>query len=54
MGLEDELKVLLNKHSRENASHTPDFILAQALVKFLEALEVVVNMREEWYGRSPK
>lgn len=52
--LEFELKVLLNRASRENASNTPDFILAQYLMGCLEAFEVAVQQRDTWYGRDAR
>lgn len=49
--LGDEITELLNKHSRENASDTPDFILAEYLLGCLEAFELAVSRRESWHGR---
>lgn len=49
-----ELEQLLNRHSQENASNTPDFILANYLNNCLDAFNVAVARREEWYGRTPK
>ncbi len=46
------LEKLLNAHSRENASNTPDFILAQYLLACLAAWNRGVQQRETWYGRS--
>lgn len=46
-----ELQHLINRHSQENASNTPDFILAQYLVSCLLALNLAVQQRETWYGR---
>lgn len=46
----DEIKSVLNKHSRENASNTPDFILADYLQACLEAFEFATVQRESWYG----
>lgn len=45
-----ELANLLNRHSRENASNTPDWVLAEYLVGCLENFETFVNKREKWYG----
>jgi hypothetical protein len=42
----------INCESRENASNTPDFILASYLVQCLESYEAAVNAREKWYGRD--
>lgn len=45
-----ELEALLNKHSMENGSDTPDFILAEYLVQCLEVFDGIVKKRKEWYG----
>ena len=45
---------ILNRASRETASDTPDFILAEHMVQSLEAFENGVRCREEWYGRAVK
>ncbi len=50
--LRTELVVLLNRHSRENESNSPDFVLAQFLLDSLEAFDCAVRVREAWYGRS--
>lgn len=42
----------INCESRENASNTPDFILASYLMACLETFEAAVNARERWYGRT--
>jgi hypothetical protein len=52
MDFEKELKELINKHSMENGSDTPDFILAMFLKKCLEAWNESVTNREKWYGRA--
>ena len=49
-----ELEHLINKHSLENDSDTPDFILAEYLNDCLIAFNKAVNRREEWYGRERK
>ena len=51
---ERELKILINRHSMENESNTPDFILAQYLRGCLEVFNAVVQQREKWYGRDPR
>lgn len=48
--LKEELQHLLNRHSRENASNTPDFILANFMLAALEAGEKLIAERENWYG----
>ncbi len=49
---EQELEELLNKHSQENASDTPDFILAKYLSDCLAVFNAAVQQRERWYGRA--
>ena len=47
-----ELERLINSHSMENGSDTPDFILADFLGTCLEAFDKAVQSREQWYGRN--
>jgi hypothetical protein len=49
-----QLQTLLNKHSRENESNTPDFILAAYLLDCLEAFDNAVAKRERWYDTGVK
>ena len=49
---EVELRSFLNRHSMENSSNTPDFILAEYLMKCLEAFNETSVAREKWYGHS--
>jgi len=49
MTLKEELQHLLNKCCAENASNTPDFILAEYLYDCLKAFEKASNAREKWY-----
>jgi len=49
-----ELISLINKHSRENASDTPDFILAEYLMNCLVAFESATNRRTAWYDVGKK
>lgn len=49
-----ELKRLLNCHSAEQPSNTPDFLLAEFLTDCLDAFDRTVATRERWYGREPK
>ncbi len=46
-----ELENLINKHSIEGGSNTPDFILAEYLKQCLETFDMCARRREEWYGR---
>jgi hypothetical protein len=49
--LEHELKKLLNAHSAENASDTPDFILARYVTDCLDSYARATKERDRW--RSP-
>lgn len=49
---EDELTALLNSHSLENASGTPDFILAKFMAGCLELFNTAVRLRANWYECS--
>lgn len=52
--LTDKIREVLNCHCAENDSNTPDFVLAQYLMKCLEAFNIAVQQREGWYGRDPR
>ena len=43
-----DLGGLINYHSKENASDTPDFILARFLTDCLEAFDRTIKSRTEW------
>jgi hypothetical protein len=47
----NELERLINCHSVENGSNTPDFMLADYLMRCLENYEQTIDAREKWYGR---
>ena len=49
---EEELRGLLNKYSEENASDTPDYILAKYITQCLAAFNLAVGQREIFYGRG--
>ena len=49
-----ELKQLINRHSIENGSNTPDYILAEYLMSCLAAFEATTYLRERWYGGQLK
>lgn len=49
---EQELEYIINKHSLENASNTPDFILAGYLMACLRAWNIHINKRSEWMGNK--
>ena len=48
--LEGDLSDLINCECRENDSNTPDFLLAEFMVKCLDAFELAINKREVWLG----
>lgn len=47
----EELKQLINRHSMENGSNTPDHLLADFLSSSLEAFDRAVVGRDHWYGK---
>lgn len=44
------LEQLINAHSMENGSDTPDFILAEYLNNCLKVFDHAVHARSRWYG----
>jgi hypothetical protein len=48
----DCLKSLINKHSIENDSDTPDYILAEYLKQCLNTFGMCVRRRDKHYGFS--
>ena len=51
--LAQDLARVLNQHSMENASNTPDFLLAEYLERCLAAAEILINRRDAWHGVTP-
>ena len=49
---QNDLENLINCHSLEGGSDTPDFILARYLRGCLDNFDLVLRQREEWYGRT--
>jgi hypothetical protein len=47
-----ELTDLINHHSLENASNTPDFILAKYLADCLSAFNQATRERSDWYKQD--
>ena len=47
-----ELMGVINKHSKENGSNTPDFILANYLIECLRNFDKTTRLRNEWYGEK--
>jgi hypothetical protein len=54
MTLTEELMAILNKHSREDASNTPDYVLAGFLMNVLQAFEEGIVCRDRFYEWNPK
>lgn len=50
---EKELGSLINKHSLENESDTPDYILAAYIRQCLIIFSVAVKQRDKWFGFIP-
>jgi hypothetical protein len=50
--LRKEIENAINRCCAENASNTPDFILAEFLIGCLAAFDTAVQQRETWYGRD--
>lgn len=47
---EQELSALINRHSKENESNTPDFILAQYISGCFDVFNNAVRDRDKWHG----
>ena len=45
-----ELQSLLNRHSQEGHSNTPDFLLAEFITQCVTAFNKAVRARDGWYG----
>lgn len=50
----DEFRSTINRHSLENDSNTPDWMLADYLIACLDAWNDTTAARERWHGREPK
>lgn len=50
--LQEEIRAALNRASAENASGTPDHILAGFLLEQLELFNRTVRARAEWRGET--
>jgi hypothetical protein len=48
----EELRALINRHSVENYSDTPDFILVQFIQNVLIDYAHAVKARDKWYGEE--
>ena len=45
-----ELKTLLNQHCIENECSMPDFLLAEMIVNFIQAIGPSVKKTLDWHG----
>jgi hypothetical protein len=54
MTLLEELKSVINRHSLENNSNTPDYILASYLLQCLNAFTQATKARDEWFRVEQK
>ena len=51
---EKDLAELLNRHSLEHLSGSPDWLLAQYLAACLATFNFAIQQRENFYGREPR
>lgn len=49
---QEDLQQVLNRHSAEAPSGTPDYILAEMLTGVLKTFNAAVGQRAEWRGES--
>jgi hypothetical protein len=47
----NDLAAVLNKHSMEDGSNTPDYVLAQFLIECLQAWNAGIGLRAAWQKR---
>lgn len=52
--LRSEIKSALNRASAENASGTPDHVLADFLLACLDAFDAATRRRDGWWGHEPR
>ena len=48
ISFENDLRAIINKHSKENGSNTPDFILADYLISCLHAFDLAAALAKNW------
>ena len=51
MSFEQELRILINRHSKENESNTPDYILAGYIQGCLQTFNCAVKRRDIHFGK---
>lgn len=52
LSFQEDLQQVLNRHSAESPSGTPDYILAEMLTNVLKTFNEAVGQRAEWRGES--
>jgi len=52
MSFREDLTYMINKHSKENGSDTPDFLLAEYLENCLNVFDQIIIKRKTWYGHE--
>ena len=52
--IHNEFRATINRHSIENDSNTPDYMLADYLVACLDAWNETTQSREKFYGREAR
>ena len=50
---ERDLAQLINRYSKENASDTPDYILAKYVGRCMDAYAEAVKTRDQWFSFNP-
>src|SRR5262245_58663731 len=49
-GLAEDLRAILNKHSMDAITHTPDFVLAALIVGFIKAYQLAMSDNVKWHN----
>ena len=52
LSFQEDIEQVINRHSAESVSGTPDFILAELLTDVLKAFNAAVVKRAQWRGES--
>jgi len=47
-----ELEGLINRHSMENGSNTPDMLLAEYLTECLSVWNRIIKARDKWWNHK--
>lgn len=54
LDFERELAALLNKYSMDNATNTPDFILARHIIRDLDTYRETKQENDSWHNSNMK